>query len=128
LIEKELTGQMIGSFFTVYNDMGYGFQEAPYANALAYEMQSTGLSVQREVPIELVYAGQVVGLYRIDMLVEGRILVETKASEKLAESSCRQVFNYLRASKLNVALLFHFGPRPTFKRFVWTGRKFLKGE
>ena len=93
-------------------------------NALAFELQDRGLQVRREVPIELFYKSRKVGLYKADLIVEDKVLVETKASAALGESDNKQVFNYLRASKLTVGLLLHFGPVPRHKRFVWTGKQF----
>lgn len=124
LVEKELTSEIIGSFYTVYNAFGYGFLESPYANALSLELQARGLQVQREVPVELRYEGTTVGFYRMDMVVEGRVLIENKASAAIAEADCRQLFNYLRASNLTVGLLLHFGPKPAHRRFIWTGKQF----
>jgi GxxExxY protein len=124
LIHHELTHEIIASFFKVYNAFGYGFLETPYVNALTLELINRGLRVQRELPIELQYEGQKVGLYRADMVVEQRVLVEAKASAAISEADHRQVFNYLRASKLSVGLLLHFGPTPNHKRVVWTGKDF----
>jgi GxxExxY protein len=87
-------------------------------------MQTRNLKVQREVPIEILYLGTCVGLYRIDMLVAERVLVEVKSSSAVGESDNRQLFNYLRASRIHVGLLLHFGPKPAHKRFVWTGKQF----
>lgn len=125
LIHRELTHEIIGSFFDVYNTFGYGFLETPYVNALMFELQARNLHVQRETPIDLMYKGRKVGLYKADMIVEGKVLVETKASAALSQADNRQVFNYLRASKLSVGLLLHFGPSPGHKRFVWTGKDFI---
>ena len=104
--------------------MGYGFLETPYVNALTLELQNRGIRVQRELAIALHYEGHKVGLYRADMIVENKVLVEAKASAALAEADHRQVFNYLRARKLWVGLLLHFGPTPNHKRVVWTGKAF----
>jgi GxxExxY protein len=124
LIHRELTHEIIGSFFNVYNAFGYGFLETPYVNALTFELEDRGLRVARELPIDLMYKGRKVGLYRADMVVENKVLVEAKASTALSEADNRQIFNYLRASKLTVGLLLHFGPNPSHRRFVWTGEHF----
>jgi GxxExxY protein len=58
------------------------------------------------------------------MIIEQKVLVEAKASAAISDADHRQVFNYLRASKLSVGLLFHFGPTPNHKRVVWTGKAF----
>jgi GxxExxY protein len=105
VIEKELSYKIVGGFYAVYNDFGYGFLENVYANALALELETRDLKVQREVPVEICYLGKPVGLYRIDMLVNGRVLVEVKSCAAIGEANNRQLFNYLRASRLQVALL-----------------------
>jgi GxxExxY protein len=124
LLLKELTFEIIGSFFTVYNDLGYGFLESVYVNALTIELQRRGLRSEREVPVEVLYEGQPVGLYRMDLVVNRKVLVEVKSGLSLSHADCKQLFNYLRASRMTVGLLFHFGPRPTHRRFVWTGQLF----
>jgi GxxExxY protein len=118
LIEKELTQEIIGAFYMVYNELGYGFLESVYSNALSLELRLRNLRVQREVAVEVLYLGQPVGLYRMDQVVENRVLIEIKSSAAIAESDRRQLFNYLKACPLQVGLLFHFGPQPVFERFV----------
>jgi GxxExxY protein len=124
LLYKDLTQEILGAFYTVYNEFGYGFLENVYKNALALELEVRNLKVRREVPIDVLYLGRTVGRYRIDMLVEDLVLVEAKSSSALGDADSRQLFNYLRASKKQVGLLLHFGPKPVFKRFVWTGQQF----
>lgn len=124
LLEERLTGQIIEGFFCTYNALGYGFLESPYSNALAIELTARGLFVRREVPIDLSYRGKKIGFHRLDMVVNDKVVVELKASEQLADASYRQLLNYLRASRIQVGLLLHFGPSPRFKRAVWTGRTF----
>lgn len=123
-VEKDLSYEIVGAFYTVYNALGYGFLESVHANALSLELQSRNLKVQREVPVEVLYEGQRVGLYRMDMLVEGRVLIEVKSCASVGQTDNRQLFNYLRASRLRLAILLHFGPKPAYKRFVWTGKQF----
>jgi GxxExxY protein len=74
--------------------------------------------VVREVPIELVYRGSSVGLYRADMSA-GRVLVEVKSTRKIIDADERQLQNYLKGSKIRVGLLFNFGPKPEFRRRVF---------
>ena len=119
LAHEELTGEIIGSFFTVYNALGYGFLEQVYANALSLEMRNRWLRVEREAAIEVQYEGQPVGHYRLDMVVNGLVVVEIKAGAALVDSDKKQLFNYLRAARLNVGLLLHFGPKPVFKRLAF---------
>src|SRR5918999_3132505 len=118
LFEEALTRRVIGAFYDVYNSLGYGFLESVYANALAFEIVSRGLHVVREARADVRYKGEVVGMFRADLLVESRVVVELKASAKLDPAHASQLLNYLRATDLEVGLLLHFGPRPGIKRFV----------
>jgi GxxExxY protein len=118
LFEEALTRRIIGAFYDVYNALGYGFLESVYANALAYEIVARGLHVVREASAEVRYKDEVVGMFRADLLVESRVVVELKASRKIDDSHYNQLLNYLRATDLEVGLLLHFGPRASFKRFV----------
>lgn len=103
----------------MYNALGYGFLEHVYSNALSLELRMRGLRVEREVPVEVQYHGQAVGHYRMDMVVEGRVIIEIKSSIALCEADRRQLFNYLRASRVALGLLLHFGPKPAFKRYTF---------
>jgi GxxExxY protein len=124
LLYRELTQEIIGAFYTVYNEFGYGFLESVYKNALVIELQVRNLKVRREVPMELQYLGVPVGQYRVDMLVGESVVVECKSTAHLSDADNRQLLNYLRSSKLSVGLLLHFGPKPEHRRFVWTGKTF----
>jgi GxxExxY protein len=118
LVEEDLTREIIAAFYTVYNALGYGFLESVYANALALELRLRNLKVLREVPVEVLYMGQRVGFYRMDQVVEGKVLIEIKSTTTIGDADRRQIFNYLKASPLLVGLLFHFGPKPAFERFT----------
>lgn len=120
MLEASITDQVIGAFFEVYKDLGYGFLEAVYANALSVELRSRGLELTREVPIQVVYRGVPVGTYRVDMIVEGRVLVEVKSAKALSEADERQLLNYLKATNVEVGFLLHFGPEPGFRRRIYT--------
>ncbi len=118
LLHKDITGEILDGFFTVYNVLGYGFLERVYANALAFELRNRWMTVEREVPCDVRYESEVVGSFRMDMVVSNVVVVEAKACATVVAAEERQLYNYLRASPYQVGLLLHFGPRPTFKRFV----------
>jgi len=109
---------VIGAFYDVYNAMGYGFLEGTYLNALEAELTARGHEVAREVAVVIRYKGKPVGLQRIDMIVDGGVVVEVKSTERLAQSGHRQLLSYLAASDLEVGLLLHFGPEAKFYRHV----------
>lgn len=118
MIEKALSHQLLRAFYNVHLEHGYGFLESVYSNSLAVELEHIGLRVDRERPVSVYHRGKVVGRFRIDLLVEEKILVEVKASLKLVEADQKQLLNYLKATPQELGFLLNFGPKPTFLRRV----------
>ena len=118
MLHEAITNQIIGSFFEIYRARGYGFLENVYAGSLAVELGLRGLQVGREIPVQVDWKGVVVGTYRMDLVVEKKVLVEVKTVEKLVEAHQRQLVNYLKATGLEVGLVLNFGPEPQFSRRV----------
>lgn len=109
-VEQEISYVVIGCFFWVYNTLGFGFLESIYARALEVALRLKGLKVEREVPVRIVFEDVEVGVHRLDMVVEDRIIIEIKATDKLSDVSKRQLRNYLAATNLELGILLHFGP------------------
>ena len=128
LFESALTERVIGAFYTVYNRLGFGHLESVYKNALAIELRQNELNVVTEMPIEVQYRGAVVGVFRADLVVESRVVLELKASKLLPPESEAQLVNCLKSTHLEIGLLFHFGPKPAFKRVVWTRHSGARSE
>jgi GxxExxY protein len=103
----------------VYHNLGYGFLEKVYENALAFELQRNGLKVDRQYPIDVYYEGVVVGEYFADLVVENKVIVELKAVTQFLTQHEAQLLNYLRATEFEVGLLLNFGPKPTHRRKVY---------
>jgi GxxExxY protein len=118
LFQERLTHSLIGAFFEVYNNLGFGFLEHVYVMAMERELLARGHQVGREVCVRVMYKGDELGTQRIDMIVDERLVVETKASARLHESAARQLYNYLRATNLEVGLLLHFGTKASFHREI----------
>ena len=118
LIHSALTRSVIGAFFEVYNTLGFGFLEHLYVMAMERELLARGHRVARQVGVDVIYKGERLGTQRLDLVVDEKLVVETKSTYELHKAAARQVFNYLRATRLEVGLLLHFGPRPRFYRFV----------
>ena len=116
LAEEQLTHSVIGAFYDVYNTLGFGFLEQVYTSALERELRARGHAVGREVYVPVLYKGDEISRQRIDMIIDQRLVVEAKATQELHKSAKRQVHNYLRATRLQVGLLLHFGPEPCFYR------------
>jgi GxxExxY protein len=118
LLEREASHAIIGAFFDVYNLLGYGFLEHVYSLALERELVARGRMVGREVSIPIRFRGEVLTTQRVDMIVDEKIVVEIKSTYVLPPTAQRQLLNHLRATKLEVALLLHFGPDARFYRLV----------
>lgn len=118
LIEQRLTHSVIGAFFEVYNTLGYGFLEHLYVRAMERELRARGHCVAREVAVQVMYKESELGIQRLDLVVDDKLVVEAKASSELHKAASRQLYNYLRATNLKVGLLLHFGPEPTFYRII----------
>ncbi|MBK7147748.1 MAG: GxxExxY protein [Bacteroidetes bacterium] len=117
---SEITELIIGSFFKVYNSLGYGFLEKVYENAMLEELKRDGLKVEAQHPIKVFYQDKEVGSYYADLLVEGKVIVELKAAEYIAEEHEAQLLNYLRATDIEVGLLLNFGKEARFKKKVFS--------
>ena len=123
LLHQEITDKIIKAFFKVYNELGYGFLEKVYENALFIELKATGLFCEKQKPIKVYYNGQIVGEYFADIIVNGCIILELKTAETLAEEHELQLINYLKATEIEVGLLLNFGKKPMFKRKLFTNDK-----
>lgn len=116
----DITDKILHAFFkTVYLQLGYGFLEKVYENAMTIALQSAGLSVQQQAKIEVYFQGQVVGEYFADLLVETVVIVELKAAARIIKDHEAQLLNYLRSTPYEVGLLLNFGPKPDFRRKVF---------
>ena len=116
LAYEELTFSAIGAFFEVYNQLGHGFLEHIYMTALERELIARGHRVAREVNIPVFYKGEIIGWQRLDMIVDDKLVIEGKSTTELPKEAKRQLYNYLKATHLEVGLLLHFGPEPKFYR------------
>ncbi len=119
LLYKELTEKIIKAFYDVYNELGYGFLERVYQNALHFELKARGHQVEVQKEIKVYYKGVEVGLYYADIVVDNKIILELKAAETLVEEHDHQLLNYLRGTDMEVGLILNFGPKPIFHRKVF---------
>src|SRR5687767_522229 len=95
LFEERLTHSVIGAFFEVYNNLGFGFLEHVYVMALERELMERKHRVAREVAVRVLYKGHPLAEQRLDMIVDEKLVVETKSTHDLHKSATRQVYNYL---------------------------------
>ncbi|HEU4495884.1 MAG TPA: GxxExxY protein [Flavobacterium sp.] len=119
LLHKELTGAILKIFYEVYNELGYGFLEKVYQNAMHYELKINGYKVEAQKRISVHYKDIIVGEYFADLIVDDSVILELKASECLAKEHHSQLINYLRGTDCEVGLLLNFGKKPEFTRKVY---------
>ena len=114
LLHKELTSKILKIFYDVYNELGYGFLERVYQNALFYELEEFGFKVDAQKKIKVYYKDLIVGDYIADIFVNDLVILELKAQEYLVEANEFQLINYLKATDCEVGLLLNFGKKPKF--------------
>ena len=119
LKHSETTGKIIKAFYSVYNELGYGFLEKVYENALVVELRSIGLMVEQQKPINVFYRDTLVGEFYADLVINGIVIVELKSAESIARAHEAQLVNYLRATRYEVGLLLSFGKSAEYKRKIF---------
>jgi GxxExxY protein len=115
---SELTETIIGVFYDVYNELGFGFLESVYRKALRMALMEKGLRVESELPITVFFRGEKVGDFRADLIVNGVVLLELKTVEKIIRAHEAQLLNYLRSTTLELGLILNFGPQPQIRKLV----------
>ena len=118
LVHADISGAIIGAFYKVYNDLGFGFLESIYARALEKVLVRGGHRIDREFPVTIYFEGEAIGFHRCDMIVDRLVIVEIKATELLSGAPKRQLRNYWSALHLELGMLLHFGPKATYYRIL----------
>lgn len=109
LYENELSGIIIGCAIEVHKKLGPGLLESAYEECLSYELRNAGLSVERQKPLPLIYKEVKMECgYRLDILVNKKVVVEVKSVEAIADIHLAQVLTYLRVSEAKLGLLINF--------------------
>lgn len=109
VVYKELSYKIVGLAFEVHRELGFGFLEKVYENALMVIFQENGILACQQAPIRVPFHGQIVGEYVADIVVEDSIILELKALERINEIHKAQTLNYLKATNFRLALLLNFG-------------------
>ena len=120
---QDLTRQIIGGFYSVYNELGYGYVESVYEAALHIALAQDELTVERQSLITVWFQGHRVGRFRTDLVIEDAVILELKAQRALEPAHEAQLLNLLRGTKLEVGLLLNFGPKPQIKRLVFSNAR-----
>ncbi len=119
LLHEDLTKKIIGAFYTVYNQLGFGFLESVYEKAMMIELEKQGLKCERQQSIPVYYDEVAIGKYYADIVVEDTIILELKACPLVKEHGL-QLYNYLKATDIEVGLLMSFGKKPVIDRKLFT--------
>lgn len=119
LKHKDLTDKILKLFHDVYNELGFGFLESVYENALAIASIEAGIAVERQTAVPVYFRGRQVGDFRCDLLIEGKVILELKAARGITPEHVAQTVNYLRATPIEVALILNFAEKPSFKRLAF---------
>jgi GxxExxY protein len=117
---NEITDKVIKAFYNVYNELGFGFLENVYQNALYIELINNQLKVEAQRIIKVYYQNHIVGNYKADLVVNDTIILELKSVEYLVEEHELQLINYLKATQIEIGLLLNFGRKPQIKRKIFT--------
>jgi len=120
---KEITDIILRSFYEVYNELGDGFLESVYENALYIVLTGDGLCVERQKDIAVFFRGKVIGDFKADLIVNEKVILELKAVRTINPTHEAQLINYLKATNIEVGLLLNFGKKPEFKRFIYDNKR-----
>ncbi len=108
---SQLTNDILGCCFEVMRELGPGFLEKIYKNALFLALREKGMQVEIEQPYEVIFRGQMIGRYSADLVVSQTVIVELKCCDSLIGEHQAQLFNYLKVSRLPIGLLVNFRRR-----------------
>lgn len=123
LLNNELTSLILKTYYEVYNELGYGFLEKVYQNALLIELKNKGLEVTPNKKIKVYYKGENVGDYYADIIVNDTVVLELKAAEYIIDQFENQLLNYLKGTDCEVGLLLNFGKKPEFRRKIYENKR-----
>jgi len=119
LKHRDLTERLIGIFFNIYNELGHGFLESVYEQAFSVVLAENSIFFERQIAIPVWFHHVQIGEFRADLLVERKVLIELKSGRDIDPAWEKQLLNYLRATDVEVGLLFNFGPSAQFRRYAF---------
>ncbi len=109
MTENDISYKIRGAIFNIYNALGPGLLESVYIAALVFELKKEGLNIKKEVPVPVYYEGVKLEIgFRLDLLVEDKVIIEVKSVENIADVHHKQVLTYLKITKLKLAILVNF--------------------
>jgi GxxExxY protein len=126
LKHRELTEKLIRIFFDIYNELGHGFLESVYQKAFAVSLAEKNIFFEQQVAVPVWYHGHQIGDFRADLLVDRKVILELKVGRAMDSAWEKQLLNYLRATDIEVGILFNFGPKAEFRRFAFENERKIR--
>lgn len=123
LLHEDLSREIIGCFFDVYNELGCGFLESVYRRAMSIALYERGIPSEMERRVLVHFREVVFGEFRSDLVIDQKIILEIKTAEKIHEAHEAQVLNYLKATRIPLGFVLNFGPKATFRRLILSPRR-----
>jgi GxxExxY protein len=118
-----VTEKIIGTFYDVYNELGYGFLESVYEESLVISLRQARLTVNCQVSVPVWFRSQKAGEFRADVTVENCVLLELKCAKGLDPAHEAQILHYLKSTDIEVGLLLNFGLKPQFRRLLFDNER-----
>ncbi|MCK8816291.1 GxxExxY protein [Natroniella sulfidigena] len=119
LLYSDLTYKIIGLAMEVYNELGYGFLEKVYENALMLLLEENDLKAEQQHSIEVEFKGKTVGNYIADIIVEDKVILELKSVKQISNAHKSQILNYLKATNVRVGIILNFAEEKLeYERFI----------
>lgn len=116
LKHRDLTDKIIGTFYEVYNELGFGFLESVYEEAMKMALETKRLKVEQQVPVPVWFRDKKIGHFEADLVIEDLVIIELKAVRAIDDAHIAQLLNYLRATEIEVGLVLNFGHKAEFRR------------
>ena len=118
MLHNEITARIIEAAFEVGNELGVGYLESVYENALCIALRQKDLQVSRQVPLKVSFRGVIIGDFKADLMINEKIIVEIKVAANLLNEHYAQILNYLKTAGIEVGLVINFGtPKIQYRRF-----------
>lgn len=128
LKHEALTEKIIGVFYDVYNELGHGFLESVYQEAMRMALTETGFNIEPQKALPVYFGGKKAGIFFADLVVDGAVILELKVARTVERIHEAQLRHYLKATDVEVGLLLNFGENPQFRRiFLDNEHKRLRG-
>ena len=116
MVYEELSGNILKAYFCVLKNLGTGYLESVYENAMCIELDELNIPYERQKHLTVIYKGHNIGEFVADIVVDNKIILELKAVSKLNSAHSAQLINYLTITQLKVGLLLNFGEGRDYKR------------